>query len=216
MLDMLRSSLLRAAVIGYEDPTTTFTQRAHCCVNIPIAYSHAHHDCCPQLTTSIAVERARKRGIILPLVFTMGTATRCAIEKTYLAASNDKKHRVRSKLKAMVCAPERYSIVRADVDAEEMRVWSVIGHAQLAMHGAITIVWMTREGTKANGTELHTKMASILGGRCDAAKMFKYSCIYGARLKHAQLLMLQSNPKLLLDESADREAVCEHEGAGCT
>ncbi|KZT61440.1 hypothetical protein CALCODRAFT_514748 [Calocera cornea HHB12733] len=142
-----------------------------------------------------------KRGIILPQVVTMGTVTRRAIEKTWLTASNAKKNRVGSELKAMVRAPDGYSIVGADVDSEELWISSVMGDAQFGMHGATAIGWMTLEGTKANGTDLHSKTASILGISRDAAKVFNYSRIYGAGLKHAQLLMLQSNPKLLLDDA---------------
>ncbi|KZO98242.1 hypothetical protein CALVIDRAFT_553933 [Calocera viscosa TUFC12733] len=142
-----------------------------------------------------------KRGIILPQMITMGTVTRRAIEKTWLTASNAKKNRVGSELKAMVRAPEGYSIVGADVDSEELWISSVMGDAQFGMHGATAIGWMTLEGTKANGTDLHSKTASILGISRDAAKIFNYSRIYGAGLKHAQLLMLQSNPKLLVDDA---------------
>ncbi|EJU01791.1 hypothetical protein DACRYDRAFT_94814 [Dacryopinax primogenitus] len=143
----------------------------------------------------------KKRGIILPQVIAMGTVTRRAIEKTWLTASNAKPNRVGSELKAMVRAPEGYSIVGADVDSEELWISSVMGDAQFGMHGATAIGWMTLEGTKANGTDLHSKTANILGISRDQAKIFNYSRIYGAGLKHAQLLMLQSNPKLLVDDA---------------
>jgi len=60
-----------------------------------------------------------KWGIILPQVIAMGTVTRRAIEKTWLTASNAKKNRVRSELKAMVRAPPGYAIIGADVDSEK-------------------------------------------------------------------------------------------------
>ncbi|KZT18676.1 gamma DNA-directed DNA polymerase [Neolentinus lepideus HHB14362 ss-1] len=146
-------------------------------------------------------ERPRKWGMILPQVVTMGTVTRRAIEKTWLTASNAKKNRVGSELKAMVRAPEGYSIVGADVDSEELWISSVMGDAQFGLHGATAIGWMTLEGTKALGTDLHSKTASILGISRDQAKVFNYSRIYGAGMKHAVLLLMQANAGMLPEEA---------------
>ncbi|PVF93049.1 hypothetical protein CPB86DRAFT_768470 [Serendipita vermifera] len=134
-----------------------------------------------------------KWGIILPQVITMGTVTRRAIEKTWLTASNAKKNRIGSELKAMVRAPPGYAIVGADVDSEELWISSVMGDAQFGMHGATAIGWMTLEGTKQHGTDLHSKTASILGITRDSAKVFNYSRIYGAGMRHAVLLLQQGN-----------------------
>ncbi|KAJ6457173.1 DNA polymerase family A-domain-containing protein [Mycena vitilis] len=143
----------------------------------------------------------KKWGIILPQVITMGTVTRRAIEKTWLTASNAKKNRVGSELKAMVRAPPRYSIVGADVDSEELWISSCMGDAQFGLHGATAIGWMTLEGTKAAGTDLHSKTANILGISRDQAKVFNYSRIYGAGMKHAILLLLQNSAGMLQDEA---------------
>ena len=137
-----------------------------------------------------------KWGLILPQVITMGTVTRRAIEKTWLTASNAKANRVGSELKAMVRAPPGYSIVGADVDSEELWISSCMGDAQFGMHGATALGWMTLEGTKASGTDLHSKTASILGISRDQAKVFNYSRIYGAGMRHAMLLLQQSNPSM--------------------
>ncbi|KAH9916034.1 gamma DNA-directed DNA polymerase [Fomitopsis serialis] len=146
-------------------------------------------------------EEGKKWGIILPQVITMGTVTRRAIEKTWLTASNAKKNRVGSELKAMVRAPEGYAIVGADVDSEELWISSVMGDAQFGLHGATAIGWMTLEGTKAAGTDLHSKTASILGISRDQAKVFNYSRIYGAGMRHAVLLLLQSNAGMLPEQA---------------
>ncbi|KAJ2931197.1 hypothetical protein H1R20_g5903, partial [Candolleomyces eurysporus] len=142
-----------------------------------------------------------KWGIIVPQVVSMGTVTRRAIEKTWLTASNAKKNRVGSELKAMVRAPEGYAIVGADVDSEELWISSCMGDAQFGLHGATAIGWMTLEGTKAAGTDLHSKTASILNISRDQAKVFNYSRIYGAGMRHAVLLLLQSNPSMLPEEA---------------
>lgn len=149
--------------------------------------------------------RDTKWGIILPQVITMGTVTRRAIEKTWLTASNAKPNRIGSELKAMVRAPDGYAIVGADVDSEELWISSCMGDAQFGLHGATAIGWMTLEGTKKAGTDLHSKTASILGISRDQAKVFNYSRIYGAGMKHAILLLLQSNARML-PETAQRLA----------
>ncbi|KAJ7695199.1 DNA polymerase family A-domain-containing protein [Mycena rosella] len=143
----------------------------------------------------------KKWGIILPQVITMGTVTRRAIEKTWLTASNAKKNRVGSELKAMVRAPPGYAIVGADVDSEELWISSCMGDAQFGLHGATAIGWMTLEGTKAAGTDLHSKTASILGISRDQAKVFNYSRIYGAGMRHAILLLLQNSAGMLQEEA---------------
>lgn len=148
------------------------------------------------LGVATPADSAQKWGIILPQV-TMGTVTRRAIEKTWLTASNAKKNRVGSELKAMVQAPDGYAIVGADVDSEELWISSVMGDAQFGLHGATAIGWMTLEGTKAAGTDLHSKTAGILGISRDQAKIFNYSRIYGAGMRHAVLLLLQSNAGML-------------------
>ncbi|KAM0750735.1 hypothetical protein T439DRAFT_314085 [Meredithblackwellia eburnea MCA 4105] len=140
-------------------------------------------------------------GLILPQVTPMGTVTRRAVEKTWLTASNAKKNRVGSELKSMVRAPKGYAIVGADVDSEELWICSVMGDAQFGVHGATAIGWMTLEGTKSAGTDLHSKTASILGISRDHAKVFNYSRIYGAGVKHAVQLLLKSNPNLAKEEA---------------
>ncbi|KAF5386610.1 hypothetical protein D9615_001930 [Tricholomella constricta] len=145
--------------------------------------------------------KEKRWGMILPQVITMGTVTRRAIEKTWLTASNAKKNRVGSELKAMVRAPEGYAIVGADVDSEELWISSCMGDAQFGLHGATAIGWMTLEGTKAAGTDLHSKTANILGISRDQAKVFNYSRIYGAGMRHAVLLLLQSNAGMLPEEA---------------
>lgn len=145
-----------------------------------------------------------RRGMILPQVITMGTVTRRAIEKTWLTASNAKKNRIGSELKSMVKASPGWSIVGADVDSEELWICSVMGDAQFGIHGATAIGWMTLEGSKAQGTDLHSKTASILGTSRDQAKVFNYSRIYGAGIRHAMQLLLKANPSMPVDEASRR------------
>ncbi|EGG00945.1 uncharacterized protein MELLADRAFT_39474, partial [Melampsora larici-populina 98AG31] len=143
----------------------------------------------------------RKQGIILPQVTVMGTVTRRATEKTWLAAANAKKNKIGTELKSMVRAPPGYAIVGADVDSEELWISSVMGDAQFGMHGATAIGWMTLEGTKSAGTDLHSKTATILGISRNEAKVFNYSRIYGAGVTHAIQLLMKADPKTSKEEA---------------
>ncbi|CAG8956242.1 hypothetical protein HYFRA_00003622 [Hymenoscyphus fraxineus] len=135
-------------------------------------------------------------GYILPQVIPMGTVTRRAVENTWLTASNAKKNRVGSELKSMVTAPPGYSFVGADVDSEELWIASLMGDAQFKLHGGNAVGFMTLEGTKAAGTDLHSRTAGILGITRNDAKVFNYGRIYGAGLKFASTLLRQFNPNL--------------------
>lgn len=146
-------------------------------------------------------DEPKKVGLILPQVVTMGTVTRRAVEKTWLTASNAKKNRVGSELKSLVRAPPGYAIVGADVDSEELWICSVMGDAYFGMHGATAIGWMTLEGSKSAGTDMHSSTAKILGISRDEAKVFNYSRIYGAGVKHAVELLRKSNPSLTVEKA---------------
>ncbi|KAI9313067.1 DNA polymerase family A-domain-containing protein, partial [Dichotomocladium elegans] len=143
-------------------------------------------------------------GMILPQMLTMGTITRRAVEKTWLTASNAKANRIGSELKSMVQAPEGYKIVGADVDSEELWISSIIGDAQFGFHGATALGWMTLQGSKSDGTDLHSKTANILGISRDKAKIFNYARIYGAGVKYAASLMLQYSQGMDPETAKDR------------
>jgi DNA polymerase gamma 1 len=142
------------------------------------------------------VPNESETGYILPQVIPMGTVTRRAVENTWLTASNAKKNRVGSELKSMVKAPPGYCFVGADVDSEELWIASLVGDAQFKLHGGNAVGFMTLEGTKAAGTDLHSRTAAILGITRNDAKVFNYGRIYGAGLKFASTLLRQFNPSL--------------------
>ena len=158
------------------------------------------------------------QGYILPQLIPMGTITRRAVENTWLTASNAKKNRVGSELKSMIEAPPGYHFVGADVDSQELWIASLVGDAQFRLHGGNAIGFMTLEGTKSAGTDLHSKTAKILGISRNDAKVFNYGRIYGAGLKFAATLLRQFNPSLSENET-QRIASClykETKGARTT
>ncbi len=148
-------------------------------------------------------ESSRELGYILPQVIPMGTITRRAVENTWLTASNAKANRVGSELKSMVKAPPGYCFVGADVDSQELWIASLVGDAQFRLHGGNAIGFMTLEGTKAAGTDLHSKTAKILGISRNDAKVFNYGRIYGAGLKFASTLLRQFNANLSEKETQE-------------
>ncbi|KAL2821530.1 DNA polymerase family A-domain-containing protein [Aspergillus granulosus] len=135
-------------------------------------------------------------GFILPQIIPMGTITRRAVENTWLTASNAKGNRVGSELKAMIKAPPGYVFVGADVDSQELWIASLIGDAQFQLHGGNAIGFMTLEGSKAAGTDMHSRTAKILGISRNDAKVFNYGRIYGAGVKFAATLLRQFNPSM--------------------
>lgn len=141
-------------------------------------------------------QTGKRVGFILPQLIPMGTITRRAVENTWLTASNAKANRVGSELKAMIKAPPGYAFVGADVDSQELWIASLIGDAQFQIHGGNAIGFMTLEGSKAAGTDMHSRTAQILGISRNDAKVFNYGRIYGAGVKFAATLLRQFNPTM--------------------
>ena len=74
----------------------------------------------------------------------------------------------------MVQAPDGYVFVGADVDSQELWIASVIGDAHFAkIHGATALGWMNLQGKKSDGTDMHSKTASMIGISRDQAKVKK-------------------------------------------
>nr|XP_035928526.1 DNA polymerase subunit gamma-1 isoform X3 [Halichoerus grypus] len=144
-------------------------------------------------------------GAILPQVVTAGTITRRAVEPTWLTASNARPDRVGSELKAMVQAPPGYVLVGADVDSQELWIAAVLGDAHFAgMHGCTAFGWMTLQGRKSRGTDLHSKTAATVGISREHAKIFNYGRIYGAGQPFAERLLMQFNHRLSRQEAAEK------------
>ncbi|XP_043084251.1 DNA polymerase subunit gamma-1 [Puntigrus tetrazona] len=150
-------------------------------------------------------DEERQYGAILPQVITAGTVTRRAVEPTWLTASNARKDRVGSELKAMVQVPPGYHLVGADVDSQELWIAAVLGEAQFAgMHGCTAFGWMTLQGKKSQGTDLHSRTADAVGISREHAKVFNYGRIYGAGQPFAERLLMQFNHRLSQQEAASK------------
>ncbi|KAJ5893826.1 DNA polymerase gamma [Penicillium taxi] len=153
-------------------------------------------------------------GFILPQIIPMGTITRRAVENTWLTASNAKANRVGSELKAMIKAPPGYVFVGADVDSQELWIASLVGDSPFQIHGGNAIGFMTLEGAKSAGTDLHSRSAQILGISRNDAKVFNYGRIYGAGVKFAATLLRQFNPTLTEKQTQETAASLYKETKG--
>jgi len=143
-------------------------------------------------------------GAILPSMVVSGTITRRAVEKTWLTASNAKSDRIGSELKSYIRAPPGYHLVGADVDQQELWLASVMGDAQAGGHGATPLGWMTLQGEKGKGTDVHSKTAAAAQVTRDQAKILNYARIYGAGEPFARSLLMQFNSSLSEEEAAKR------------
>ena len=53
----------------------------------------------------------------------------------------------------------------ADVDSEELWIAGVLGDAWFTgEHGGTALGWMTLQGAKAHGTDMHSRTAATAGG----------------------------------------------------
>ena len=146
-----------------------------------------------------------KIGVILPQTITMGTVTRRAVEPLWMTAANAKPTSIGSELKSKVQAPIGYSFVGADVDSEELWIASLLGDCQIGIHGATPLGFMTLQGQKSEGTDMHSTTAKILGISRDSAKVFNYARIYGAGTLFAENLLKQFD-KTLSDQQVKEKA----------
>ncbi|KAM5171282.1 DNA polymerase subunit gamma-1 isoform 1-T3 [Mantella aurantiaca] len=154
------------------------------------------------VTRSVNFDEDDKHGAILPQVVTAGTITRRAVEPTWLTASNARADRIGSELKSMIQAPPGYHIVGADVDSQELWIAAIVGEANFAgIHGCTAFGWMTLQGKKSSGTDLHSKTASTVGISREHAKVFNYGRIYGAGQPFAERLLMQFNHRLTQEEA---------------
>lgn len=158
-----------------------------------------------ELPKTITVEEGEQYGVILPRLVPAGTVTRRAVEPTWLTASNAYKDRVGSELKSMVQAPSGYHLVGADVDSQELWIAAILADAHFAgLHGCTAFGWMTLQGSKAAGTDMHSRTAASAGISRDHAKVMNYARIYGAGQPFAQRLLMQFNHRLTSKEAAQK------------
>uniref|UniRef100_A0AAQ4QG03 DNA polymerase subunit gamma-1 n=1 Tax=Gasterosteus aculeatus aculeatus TaxID=481459 RepID=A0AAQ4QG03_GASAC len=148
----------------------------------------------PAVVVHLLFDEEGRCGALLPQVITAGTVTRRAVEPTWLTASNARRDQFGSELKAMVQVPPGYHLVGADVDSQELWIAAVLGEAH----------FMTLQGKKSQGTDLHSRTADTVGISREHAKVFNYGRIYGAGQPFAERLLMQFNHRLDQAEAASK------------
>jgi len=63
-------------------------------------------------------------------------------------------------------------------------------------HGCTALGWMTLQGKKEDGTDMHSRTAISAGCSRDNAKVLNYARIYGAGLSFSKQLLQEINPNL--------------------
>lgn len=70
--------------------------------------------------------------------------------------------------------------------------------------GCTAFGWMTLQGKKSQGTDLHSRTADAVGISREHAKVFNYGRIYGAGQPFAERLLMQFNHRLSQAEAASK------------
>ncbi|XP_053406122.1 DNA polymerase subunit gamma-1-like [Mercenaria mercenaria] len=147
-------------------------------------------------------------GAIVPRIVPAGTITRRGVEPTWLTASNAYVDRIGSELKSMIQAPPGFCFVGADVDSQELWIGAVLGDSHFGQtHGCTALGWMTLQGSKKEGTDLHSVVADKVSISRDHAKVFNYGRIYGAGQRFAQKLLQQFNHRLTVEEARQKAQI---------
>lgn len=91
---------------------------------------------------------------------------------------------------------------------QELWIAAVLGDAATTAtggcHGATPFGWMTLNGAKSDGTDMHSVTAKAVGISRDHAKVINYARIYGAGQKFAHRLLKQFNPTITEAEAAQK------------
>lgn len=135
-------------------------------------------------------------GVIIPQCIPMGTVTRRSVDATWVTAANARMNDIGSEVKSRITSPKGYKFVGADVDSQELWISSLMGDRQFMIQGATAFGFMTLQGTKSNGTDLHSTSGKLANISRDQAKIFNYSRIYGAGQRYASQVLVQNNPDM--------------------
>ena len=68
--------------------------------------------------------------------------------------------------------------------------------------GCTAFGWMTLQGRKSQGTDLHSRTADTVGISREHAKVFNYGRIYGAGQPFAERLLMQFNHRLSQEDAS--------------
>lgn len=131
-----------------------------------------------------------------------GTVTGRVTDPLWLTTCDPKPHLIGSELKSRITAPSGYKLITADFSSQEMRIAWTLGDS---LHGYMGASEMSRQnilGSKADGTDAHSRLAKKLGELlgCDYkrqdAKVIGFSMLYMAGVKAVASYIRQILPHI--------------------
>lgn len=79
-----------------------------------------------------------------------------------------------------------YKFVGADVDSQELWIAALLGDAYfMGEHGATAMGWMTLQGKKSDGTDMHSRTAHTTNISRDHAKVLDWTFVSCCHISHS-------------------------------
>lgn len=94
----------------------------------------------------------------------------------------------------------KYIMLTAIIWTNSLWCWPCSSHVS----GCTAFGWMTLQGKKSQGTDLHSRTADTVGISREHAKVFNYGRIYGAGQPFAERLLMQFNHRLSQAEASSK------------
>ena len=125
--------------------------------------------------------------ITLPQIVSHGTISRRTVESLMVTMCSTKDYRIGTELKTRVECPSGWKIVGADFDGQELQIASIyadcwdskqLGAAEPFI-GASPLTYKVLAGSKAEGTDAHSALATAMGVSRDVAKIVNFTVLYG-------------------------------------
>lgn len=116
---------------------------------------------------------------IEPMLYAHGTASRRCVEALWLTVSRAKPDIIGSELKSRVQAPEGFTLVGADFDAQEMKLAAAYADAYGSLvYGSSPMSYTQMLGDKSTKTDAHSLLATFLSIDRDIAKGLNFQMLY--------------------------------------
>lgn len=136
-------------------------------------------------------------SMIEPMLLAHGTSSRRCVEQLWLTVSSTKSDIIGSELKGLVRAPEGYSMVNSDFDAQELKIASA--YSDLFLHqifGCSPMGYTQLLGDKDQGTDGHTLLANFLGMSRKIAKNLNFQMLYLSGTLGCTMTIKSQRPEL--------------------
>ena len=125
--------------------------------------------------------------VTLPQIVSHGTISRRTVESLMVTMCSTKVYRIGTELKTRIECPSGWKIVGADFDGQELQIASIYADCWDSGHmsrktpfiGASPLTYKVLAGSKAEGTDAHSALATAMGVSRDVAKIVNFTILYG-------------------------------------